>query len=92
MSLNKAFSSPSRVVSSSEIGCILNSRQFANGKVTLCYWKKQGNKKIFRPPPDQKVFSINHSMHVLDLINENTNVLTGTVIKIAKVNNSLESR
>lgn len=30
-------------------------------------------------------------MHVLNLISENTNVLTGTVIKIAKVNNSLES-
>lgn len=61
MSLNKAFSSPSRIVSFSEMGCILNSRQFANCKVTLCY----GKKKIFRPPPDQKVFSINHSMHVL---------------------------
>lgn len=39
-----------------------------------------------------KILSISHSMHVLiNLINQNTNVLIGmSIIKKAKVNNSLE--
>lgn len=42
---------PGKAVSSTEIGCILNSRWFANSKVALWYQKKQGQKKkIFRCP------------------------------------------